>query len=80
MERIKQFIEKCDSELKKLKSENNNKPELVQMHSKLKQIETELLKGNESEERKQILKDLDSLIFIVSLMIDYYNEELGDRA
>jgi len=79
MKKVREFINECEQTLKSLKNSNEDKSCLIHMYGRLKELETKIKKFEESKEKQEFLNDIDSLIFIVSSMLDYYSEEMGER-
>jgi len=73
MKKVREFINECEQTLKSLKYSNEDKSCLIHMYGRLKELETKIKKFKESKEKQEFLNDIDSLIFIVSSMLDYYS-------
>ena len=75
LENVKKYIKQCEQELKQLKNTRADKTNLLQMHAELKDSERILKAENDCKSKQELLKEVDSLLFIVSSMLDYYEEE-----
>ena len=79
MEKVKQFLNDCEDELRNLKNNRREKANLNLIYSKLRNLEAKIKQAEKTDENREILRDIDSLLFIVSSMLDYYNEESSEK-
>ena len=83
---VREFISVCDKEIKELKNSRADKTILLNYYSKLNSLLSKLNKkkdktsdASELMELKALITDVDSLLFIVSSMLDYYDESVQDK-
>lgn len=79
MEDIKKILKEYENNLRKLQNDRSDKNKLSDIYTKLKNLESKVLKEKESTERQERLKDIDELLFIVDSMMDYYCEEASEK-
>ena len=79
MKKVREFINESEQALKQLSNTRKDKSDLVQMHTSLKDLENKLKKESDGKEKQELLKEIDNLLFVVSSMLDYYSEEMGER-
>ena len=79
MENIKKILKEYENNLRKLQNDRSDKTKLSEIYTKLKNLESKVLKEKESTERQERLKDIDELLFIVDSMMDYYCEEASGK-
>ena len=79
MEDIKKILKEYENNLRKLQNDRSDKTKLSDIYTKLKNLESKVLKEKESTERQERLMDIDELLFIVDSMMDYYCEEASEK-
>ena len=79
LKRIKEYIKNCESVLHSLDNSKNNKSILIKHYNNLNKIKNYNFDSEKNQELESLLKEVNDLMFIVTSMIDYYSEEMGER-